>query len=87
MDISLLFEYINGVTWGMCLCIGFTLKSLFKKFPNRFIPLSMLVIGMLINTVLYHNVTPDILLSGMLSGLVSTGSYEVLKNAIENKKK
>lgn len=87
MDMSLLFDYINFVTWGMCLCIGFVLKSLFAKFPNRFIPLSMLIIGMLINMILYYDVSPGILLGGMLSGLISTGSYEVFKNIIEQKDK
>lgn len=71
----------------MCLCIVYALKAMLPKFPNRFIPILMLGIGLMINTVLYHDITPEILLSGMLSGLLSTGSYEVLKNAIKNRKK
>ncbi len=87
MDTSKLIEYINFVTWGMCLCIGSVLKSLFTKFPNRFIPLSMLIVGMLINIALYTYITPEILLGGMVSGLASTGAYEVFKNTIEQKEK
>lgn len=80
---SELLGYINIIVWGMCLCIGYVLKSMLTKFPNRFIPLSMLIIGVLISVILNKSSSPDVILNGMLSGLMSIGSYEVFKNTIK----
>lgn len=81
MDLfSTLSTYINIVTWGICLCIGYVTKNLISKIPNNYIPMIMLILGVLINVLVMRKITPEILLSGMVSGLASTGSYEVYKN-------
>lgn len=86
MQLSELLQYVNMVTLGICLCVGYVLKSIFSKFPNRWIPVVMLALGVVVNIVMFHDLRPANILSGMISGLVSTGSYEVFKNIFMDKK-
>ena len=39
MNIDFLFEYINPLILGICLLVGFVLKTAFDWFPNKYIPL------------------------------------------------
>ena len=85
IDVSFLLEYIDIMTLGICLCIGFALKyaDIFEKFGNKYIPLSMLILGCVINIVIHiGNVNAAVVLGGMISGLASTGLYEMIRNLI-----
>lgn len=88
MDLSFLTEYINLVVMGICLCVGYACKTAFPKFNNNYIPLTMLILGCSINITVNINtgITPEIVLGGMISGLASTGCYELLRNFINKKK-
>ena len=68
-------EFSIPVIVGICLCIGFVLKNLVTtEKVNKFIPLIVAVLGVVINVWLNAwTITPDILLAGMFSGLASTG--------------
>ena len=78
-------EYSVPVIVGICLCIGFILKNLVVTDKiNKFIPLIVAVIGVVVNAWLNAwTVTPEILLSGMFSGLASTGMHQLFKQFIE----
>lgn len=78
-------EYSVPVIVGICLCIGFILKNLVMTDKiNKFIPLIVAVIGVVVNAWLNAwTVTPEILLSGMFSGLASTGMHQLFKQFIE----
>ena len=78
-------EYSIPVIVGICLCIGFILKNLVMTDKiNKFIPLIVAVIGVVVNAWLNTwTVTPEILLSGMFSGLASTGMHQLFKQFIE----
>ena len=78
-------EYSIPVIVGICLCIGFILKNLVTTDKiNKFIPLIVAVIGVVVNAWLNTStVTPEILLSGMFSGLASTGMHQLFKQFIE----
>lgn len=78
-------EYSIPVIVGICLCIGFILKNLVATDRiNKFIPLIVAVIGVVVNAWLNTwTVTPEILLSGMFSGLASTGMHQLFKQFIE----
>ena len=80
-----LTEYSVPVIVGICLCIGFILKNLVMTDKiNKFIPLIVAVIGVVVNAWLNTwTVTPEILLSGMFSGLASTGMHQLFKQFIE----
>ena len=86
MDITFLMDYINLVTLGICLCVGFALKyaKLFEWLGNQYIPLSMLILGTIINVLInYPGITAQVVLGGMISGLASTGLYEMMRNLLD----
>ena len=86
MDITFLTEYINLVTLGICLCVGFALKyaKLFDWLGNQYIPLSMLILGTVINILInYPGINAQVILGGMISGLASTGLYELMRNLLD----
>ena len=80
-----LTEYSVPVIVGICLCVGFILKNVITIDKiNKFIPLIVTIIGVVVNAWLNAwTVTPDILLSGMFSGLASTGMHQLFKQFIE----
>jgi hypothetical protein len=51
MDLSFLNGYINLVVLGICLCIGYVIKTSLDFIPNKYIPLIMLLIGTTVNIV------------------------------------
>ena len=83
-------DYIVLLVVGICLCIGYVLKHLVPTDKvNKFIPLIVGVLGVLLNVwVNKFAFTPEILLGGLVSGLASTGMHELFRNFIEkfNKK-
>lgn len=86
MDLSFLTDYIDLVTLGICLCIGFALKyaKIFERFGNQYIPLSMLILGTTINIVIHiGDINATVVLGGMISGLASTGLYEMMRNLLD----
>ena len=85
MDLSFLTGYINLVVLGICLCVGYAFKTAFDKVPNKYIPLSMLTTGCIINILINVStgINAEVILGGMISGLASTGLYEMLRNLIE----
>lgn len=86
MDLSNLLDYVVVIIVGICLCVGYILKNLVKTDKiNRFIPLIMGVLGVIINIWIKQTFTPVILLGGLISGLASTGMYEAFRNIMEKK--
>lgn len=87
MSLDFLIEYTVLIVVGVCLCVGYILKNLVpNQSINRFIPLIMGVLGVILNIWLNLDFTPSILLGGLFSGLASTGLYELFKNIIEKGK-
>ena len=84
MDLGFLMEYVNLVVLGICLCIGYVIKTSLDFIPNKYIPAIMLLLGMLINAVInWQHISMMVILGGMISGLASTGLYEAFRNLIE----
>ena len=75
-------DYCVLIVIGICMCVGFVLKKLVPTDKiNKFIPLIMALLGVIINVWLNEfSFTPEILLGGLASGLASTGTYEATKN-------
>lgn len=83
MDLSVLTQYVSIIVVGICLCIGYVIKNSLDFIPNKYIPLIMLVLGTVINILMNLNViNAEVILTGMFSGLASTGLYEMFKNLI-----
>lgn len=85
LDLNFLMEYAVPVIVGICLCVGYVLKTSFPKFDNKYIPFVMAALGCVLNIWIMWNVTPEILLAGMFSGLSSTGVHQLFINMIEEK--
>lgn len=84
MDLSFLTGYINLVVLGICLCVGYVIKTSLDFIPNKYIPLIMLLAGMGINAVInLGNINAAVVLGGMISGLASTGLYEAMRNLLD----
>lgn len=78
-------EYISVIGLVGALATGFIVKNLIpNEGINRFIPLIAAVVGLVI--CLWDAgwvATPQVVVSGMISGLASTGLYEAFKNLID----
>ena len=83
MDITFLNDYVVLVVVGICLCIGYVLKNSFPSIKNKYIPLIMVTIGIILNIWINKSITPDILLAGMFSGLSSTGLHQSFKQMLD----
>lgn len=86
MDISFISEYAVPVIVGICICVGYIIKSSFSSIDNKYIPLIMSILGVVLNVWINMNITPEIILAGMFSGLASTGLHQIFKELIGGKK-
>jgi hypothetical protein len=85
MDVSALMDFGNVLIFGICLCVGFILKDAVQTDKiNRYIPLIMGALGVALSFWIFQVMTPTVLLTGLFSGLASTGAYEAFKNLIKN---
>jgi hypothetical protein len=82
-------DYLVLVVLGICLCVGYIIKHAIPSDKiNRFIPLIMGLLGGGLNIWLNgFTITPEIILGGLLSGLASTGLYELFKQFINKEAK
>ena len=81
-----LTEYYAPVIMGICVCVGYIIKHLIPSDKiNRFIPLIAGVLGVGLNIWLQMSVAPLVVLTGLVSGLSSTGMYEAFEHLIKKK--
>lgn len=85
MDLTFLSEFIVVITLAFCLGVGYVIKTSLDFIPNKYIPLIMGVIGVLFNCFVAGEVNPTVIVVGLISGLASTGMYELFRNFIEKK--
>ena len=78
---EILQEFIVLIVMAICLGIGYIIKHSLDFIPNKYIPLIMGVLGVILNIWLSGGAfTPEILLGGLASGLASTGAFELGRN-------
>lgn len=82
LDLNYLSEFCIPLVVGICLCVGYVIKTSMPKIPNNYIPLVMAVLGLVLNIWINNTINPSILLGGLFSGLSSTGLYEMFRNLI-----
>ena len=85
MDINFLNEFAIPVIIGICLCLGYIIKTSITKINNKYIPLIMAVIGVLLNIWINGMINPNIILGGLFSGLCSTGLHQLFVKTFINK--
>lgn len=83
MDITFLAEYTSPIIVGICLCVGYIIKNYISDEKiNKYIPLIMGIMGVVLNVWTQKGVSPEIILGGLFSGLASTGLHQAFKNLI-----
>ena len=87
MDITFLNEYFIPVIVGICLCVGYVIKTSIPKVDNSLIPMILSILGLLINIWINSAINPSIVLGGLFSGLASTGLHQMFKNLIKVEEK
>ena len=82
MDLT---NFIIILPCAAALVIGFLIKHAIPAIPNRFIPLICAVIGLGVNIWVNLSVSPEILVTGLVSGVAATGMFEMVRNLIGGK--
>ena len=78
-------DYLVMIVLAICLCVGYVIKHVIPSDGiNRFIPLIMAALGVVLNVWMNgFAFTPEILLGGLASGLASTGLHQAFKQFID----
>ena len=85
MDLSFLTDFIVAITLAFCVGIGYMIKTSLDFIPNKYIPLIMGGIGIVFNAYVNTSLAPTIIVGGLVTGLASTGCYELFRNFIGKK--
>lgn len=81
-------EFMLPVVLGICLCIGYIIKKWIKDVDNKYIPTIVAILGVALSIwISGWQITPEVILSGMISGLGSTGMHQVFKQFVEKENK
>ena len=84
MDVAILSSFANAIIVGICLCVGYVIKHSLDFIPNKYIPLIMACLGLIMSICTnLDKITLEAILTGLFSGLASTGCYEAFKNLIK----
>lgn len=77
-------EYMMPVVLGICLVIGWVVKKWIADIDNKYIPTIVTVLGAVL-AVWFNSwvVTPEIILSGLITGAASTGMHQLFTQFIE----
>ncbi len=83
---EILTQYVVVAVVAICLAIGYVIKNSLDFIPNKYIPLIMAVLGVILNIWINGwSFTPETLLGGLASGLASTGAFEAVRNLLNKK--
>lgn len=81
-------EFMLPVVLGICLCVGYIVKKWLKDVDNKYIPTIVTALGIILAMWINNWViTPNVILSGMISGLASTGMHQLFTQFIGDKEK
>lgn len=83
--LEILNEYIVIVIMAGCLGIGYIVKHSLSFIPNKYIPLILGIVGILLNAWSCKGISVEIVVGGLASGLAAVGVFEGIKN-LKNKK-
>lgn len=82
-------EYINIIVLAFCLGLGYIIKNSLDFIPNKYIPLIMGITGIIANiiNVGFSNITLSVVTTGLITGLASTGAFELVKELLTKEEK
>ena len=79
-------KFIIPIVLGICLVIGWVIKKWITDINNKYIPTIVTILGAIL-AVWFNEwaMTPEIILSGLITGASSTGMHQLFKQFIEKK--
>ena len=82
-------EYINIIVLAFCLGLGYIIKNSLDFIPNKYIPLIMGIVGIIANVINvgFDNITLSTVTTGLITGLASTGAFELVKELLTKEDK
>lgn len=80
---EILSQFVVIAIMAICLCVGYIIKQSLDFIPNKYIPLIMGVLGVVLAVLYFKSFDVEILLKGLASGLASTGAFEMQRNLKE----
>ena len=82
-------EYINIIVLAFCLGLGYIIKNSLDFIPNKYIPLIMGIVGIIANVINvgFANITLSSITTGLITGLASTGAFELVKELLTKEDK
>ena len=80
-------DYMIPAIIGICLMVGYIVKHWVKDVDNKIIPTLCAVLGVVVALWMnWGNITPEVVLSGLASGLASTGLHQAFKQLLNTNK-
>lgn len=87
MDLGFVADYISPIALVVCLGVGYIVKNVVPSDAvNRWIPCIVAALGVAIVAWSEWGITPQVLATGLISGLASTGLYEAFANLINKER-
>lgn len=83
LDLTFMFDMINMLTLVACLIVGYLWK-LFMPADNKWIPIVLVVFGAVICCIANTAISLEIIISGALTALISTGLHQAFTQIINN---
>lgn len=84
MSLDFLKDYQVPIIVGICLCIGYVVKKWIADIDNKWIPTICAVVGLVLAMwISGWQITPQVVLEGLFSGLSATGLHQLFKQLIE----
>ena len=80
-----LAEFYAPAIVGICLCVGYIIKQWVADVSNKLIPTICGILGVALAVWINWNtgITADVLLTGLVSGLASTGMHQAFKMFVD----
>lgn len=77
-------NFINVNTMLFCIVIGYLWTATVPESSKsrRWIPITMAAIGVIVAVIVIRPISLEVILTGMISGLASTGCYESFKQLV-----
>lgn len=79
-------DFMIPVIVGICMVVGYIVKHWIKDVDNKIIPTLCAILGGLLALWMnWGNITPEVVLGGLVSGLASTGLHQAFTQLINKK--
>lgn len=82
MNLEFLTNLYIPLVIAVCLAVGYLMKK-FLPTDNKYIPLTVTVLGAILGCIDAHSITLVAIASGMISGLASTGLHQIFKQILK----